>query len=248
MISPNVSDGLTTCIRRPGGLGLGLGWVGGIGVGGWGVGDGCMERARRAQRVARTRCQTCTSCPDGGSPPNAQNQHGVMQGGARCSATGAHHSRLWHVPRRERPGSAQHKRHRFDRERSQGKEQNARPTQPLPIPTRPCPLASRISKDRLFSYVAHPPSPFWYDSTTFTQSNRRSAGMGGPTSLESICGQGGGAHRRWHVGRVQRGPVLKGVEGIAVRPGRSARHAAAKARPCTCTHVCTAGARAPAPA
>ena len=41
---------------------------------------------------------------------------------------------------------------------------------------------SSAEYERVFSYVAHPPSPFWYDRITFTQSNSRSAANGSPTA------------------------------------------------------------------
>eukprot|EP00955_Chlamydomonas_euryale_P012155 130874-Chlamydomonas_euryale.AAC.2 len=36
-------------------------------------------------------------------------------------------------------------------------------------------------KDRVFSYVAMPPSKFWYERMTLTQSNSRASGTAGPT-------------------------------------------------------------------
>ena len=55
-----------------------------------------------------------------------------------------------------------------------------RPQQALTGPNRPQ-HTSRQWKERVFSYVAMPPSKFWYERMTLTQSARRSSGTGLPT-------------------------------------------------------------------
>lgn len=47
-------------------------------------------------------------------------------------------------------------------------------------------MYSRKAYERVFSYVAQPPSWFWYERITFTASCKRSALTGAPTSLPSI--------------------------------------------------------------